>query len=724
MNIARLLVLVFLSSILNAAGPKRAMVIEDHTGAWCGWCVRGNQAAEELHAIYGDQFIPLAFHNDDSMALAIQDTMRRQFGITGYPTGLVNREQFTYDKVSSTNIDPDNWADACSQLKDATSNVGVNVDWVINSAGMLRGTVTTKFYANLNVQYAINVVLLEDSVTGSGKGWDQTNYLNGRKGYESHPYFYLPGSIKDYYHMNVVRAFVGGPTGDSTALPRVNANGDSVLYEFAIDLNLLNIQHRGNLWVAAMVVEHNSPYRVVNAASKGKRPTPKSIYWKLQTTSSSTYRKAMRSDSTTFSVMVHNTNDSAVTAITSIDQQNSSVPGDWRVRIEPEQQVIKAHDSAIARVTVVLGNAVGYASLKVVNKVRPFANILSLPTSVNLGVLSDGVKYVVAKFELDEGDDLRPFLESYNQLDAFPSQTAVVDCNDSTMKYYDFSSFDVLVLPESYATRTSLLFSEPMIAVVKQRAETAHPTLITSPMDLWFAADNYGKIASAQCKSLFEETLGFMGAKRTWGPWLWNSSERKYGEVGVQSFEGQDVAKGYDFMLNEIDSVHTLQTGWIDEIVILDTQRVHRILNAYGPYISDDSSTAAVWTQLKNTTLIFQGFGFEAIRDEPIRRSLLANYLGFLMKTTDVQPGELNDAQIQLGPNPASDLVTVRFQQRGSHARLRIVDVQGRTLQSATSSVVGESTQLMDLSSIPNGKYFVMIDDAGRYSLSKLVIAR
>ncbi len=722
MTIRSLLLLLVSVTVLQAVGPKRALVVEDHTGAWCGWCVRGNQAAEELHALYGDQFIPLGFHNDDSMALAVQDTLRRKFGITGYPSGLIDRETFSYDNASSTSVDPDNWADACTQLKDQTSNVGVDLHWSIDANGILSGTVSTTFFAALNTQYAINVIILEDSVSGKGKGWDQTNYLSGRKGYESHPYYYLAGSITSYYHMNVVRAVIGGSSGDTTNFPRINKNGDAHDHAFQIDLKSLPIQHRSNIWVAALVVEHAAPYRVVNAASFGKRPTPKSSYWKVATAAQSRYRNAMRGDSVVFDVSIENTNDSAVTAITSLDAANSSTPSDWSVRIEPETQEIEAHGLSTARVIVKLGSSVGYAGLKIVNTIRPFANILSLPTSVKLGVLSDGVKYAIAKFDLDDGLDLNPLLESYTKLDNYPKATAVIDCNDSTLAYYDFNSFDVVILPESYATRTSLLFDVPMINMVQARSTSFRPTIITSPMDLWFGADNYGSIAPKQFKTLFEETLGFKGARRTWGPWLWNSQTRQYGQVGVQSFAEQDVAKGYDFMLNEIDSVHTVQDGWLDEIVILDTARVHRILNLYGPFISDDSSTGAVWTKLKNTALIYQGFGFEAIRDEPTRRALLANYLAFLQSITSVEPGNLNSAHLQLGPNPAESYTTLHYTQVHPVATISLHDARGSLVWQRAVNTPGTTQLPLNVESLTSGRYTILFHDGDVYSVCSLIV--
>ncbi|MFM7338830.1 MAG: hypothetical protein ACKO2H_01840, partial [Bacteroidota bacterium] len=94
-----LLVLLFtiLSVPLVAQNAPRNFLIEDHTGAWCGWCVLGNQAMKDLHAEFGNRIIPIAVHNRDGMSLPIQTELAKVHNVTGYPSGVINRKERTVD---------------------------------------------------------------------------------------------------------------------------------------------------------------------------------------------------------------------------------------------------------------------------------------------------------------------------------------------------------------------------------------------------------------------------------------------------------------------------------------------------------------------------------------------------------------------------------------------------------------------------------------------------
>ena len=709
---------------LVAQNPARAMVVEDHTGSWCGWCVRGNQALEDLHAQYGDRFIPLAFHNGDSMTLPIQGVFAKKFSITGYPSGLVNRENFTVGANTGRILDPDNWAAAVKSLETAKSSIGVSVQWSIDSTtGVLTATASAKMFADLNTQYAFNLVILEDSVSGKGTGWDQTNYLSNRSGYESHPYYYLPSKITDYYHMNVVRAFLGGENGEVGGFPAFARNGESYTHTFTIDLDSVKIQNRKHLWVAVLVVENSGLNRIVNAVSDGKAPTPKSTLWKVDVKTEDAYRMAQRGDSTVFTLTLSNSNDKDVTAIVNIDKNFSYAPDDWTVRFEPKSVPVAAGGTNTVKMIVKLGSAIGYANYKLTTEIKPFDNIRSLPLSTTVGVLSDNVRYAVARFDSDEGHELDPLMESYRMLPSYKDQGAVVACNDSTIKHFDFSAFDVLLLPESYATRTAIIFSKKMVEMMQKRVDSYRPMLITSPMDMWFTADNYGSMVSADVKKFFNETLGFTGAKRSWGPWLWNGSLRRSSVVGVQSYSGQDVQPAMDFNVNETDSVYTVQDHWLDELSILDSERVHRIFRFYGEKITDDSSVAAVYTKVKNTAVIYQGFSFGAIKDEPLRRTLLNNYLSFLMKVTDVPPADLNSAGLRALPLPAAQTLTIQHTSDVHSGTLRVVDTRGLETFSAPTASGSTSTHL-DVAALPAGTYYVLLERAGVMSACKVVVAR
>lgn len=78
--------------------PRRKVVLEEGTGTWCGYCPMGILAIEHLEKTYGDQFIPIAVHNNDVMTVSKYDQGLR---FANFPIGLVNRTQLCYPMLES-----------------------------------------------------------------------------------------------------------------------------------------------------------------------------------------------------------------------------------------------------------------------------------------------------------------------------------------------------------------------------------------------------------------------------------------------------------------------------------------------------------------------------------------------------------------------------------------------------------------------------------------------
>ena len=68
----------------------RRMVVEEGTGAWCGWCVKGIVGLRYMNATYPDQFIGIAVHNGDMYTVNNYKTWLAKY-FDGYPNCLANR---------------------------------------------------------------------------------------------------------------------------------------------------------------------------------------------------------------------------------------------------------------------------------------------------------------------------------------------------------------------------------------------------------------------------------------------------------------------------------------------------------------------------------------------------------------------------------------------------------------------------------------------------------
>lgn len=80
-------------------------------------------------------------------------------------------------------------------------------------------------------------------------------------------------------------------------------------------------------------------------------------------------------------------------------------------------------------------------------------------------------------------------------------------------------------------------------------------------------------------------------------------------------------------------------------------------------------------------------------------------------KVVSVQPKACDSQSISISPNPASQVLNLIVNTKNSETlRANIVDVTGKIIKSIDQKL--ESTQQIDISSIPNGTYFLKIEGA------------
>lgn len=239
-----------LSPIVPAAG--KIVVGEEGTGTWCQWCPRGDVYMKIWEERYGDNFAGIAVHNGDPMTDADYDAGIGGL-ISGYPSALVDR---------LSDVDPSGMGPQInSQLQIAP------VATLLNGAS-LNGTVldvsvTYTFNQALAGDYRVSCALTEDSVTGTGSGYNQSNaYAGGGNGpmggYENLPSS-VPASIMVYDH--VARAIGGTFAGMSNAWGGPISNGS--IYTVNFSFNIDPTWDLSKMHIVGMLIQPNG--RMENA---------------------------------------------------------------------------------------------------------------------------------------------------------------------------------------------------------------------------------------------------------------------------------------------------------------------------------------------------------------------------------------------------------------------------------------------------------------------------
>ncbi len=213
--------------------PVHAVTVEEGTGTWCGWCVRGMVYLDSMNAVHPSTCNLVAVHNGDPMVVTAYDAGVGTL-IAGYPSTLVNR-----DLVSDpSSIFPDYNATindfGYADLTNVVSfNATTRVATVVTSA---------HFAADLNGDYRLACAFTEDLVHSTAGGqWDQHNYyssqsqniplVNPETGMNFQTLPQVIPSAQMYYNF-VARTIVGGFNGLAGSLPAVIPAGSTQTHTF------------------------------------------------------------------------------------------------------------------------------------------------------------------------------------------------------------------------------------------------------------------------------------------------------------------------------------------------------------------------------------------------------------------------------------------------------------------------------------------------------------
>lgn len=213
--------------------PKRKIVIEDYTGAWCGYCPRISAAIDAVHE-ETDHIAVVAIHNDDDMALPFEEDLRETFEVFGFPSGRINRTQ--------------NWgnphpAEAVTDIAGLNTNSAIAISSELNGTSL---TVKVKLVSEEDLNnHKLVVYLVEDGILS-----EQVNYFDQDP---SSPYYQQGNPIIDFVNNDVLRASLTGILGDN-----IPATSSLTEYSRVLNANIDPSFNVDNLRLVAMLVQDDN----------------------------------------------------------------------------------------------------------------------------------------------------------------------------------------------------------------------------------------------------------------------------------------------------------------------------------------------------------------------------------------------------------------------------------------------------------------------------------
>jgi hypothetical protein len=219
-----------ISNVPSAFTKK--VLIEEFTGAWCGYCPDGAHIVESIINDNNGKVVGVSLHSGDAMEVAHTNFLETTYQNTGYPSGMVDRVSIN----GSTSLNRGYWESVANAQLSETAVCGLAIISEVNGQNA-----TVEVHAGFNStlngdDYRLTVYLIEDGVTGTGYGYDQSNYYNE---VAESPFNNLGNPIEGYEHNHTLRAILSESLGDAIMVSEMASGGEHI-ETYTVDLSSYN----------------------------------------------------------------------------------------------------------------------------------------------------------------------------------------------------------------------------------------------------------------------------------------------------------------------------------------------------------------------------------------------------------------------------------------------------------------------------------------------------
>lgn len=206
---------------VNAATTSpftKKILVEDCTGAWCGFCTRIANSLENYKTTHPNCVV-MTVHGGggtDPYKFQYYSSFNSSFSVSGYPTAILNRRSTWTENTADLNAEFTKYAPLGLAVESSVS--GTNVT----------GKVKVKFNVTTDQSMKLVVALVENGLV-----YSQANYYSPSGGYTPHLYG-GQNPITNFSHNGVLRKTATDLFGD--AIP-VTAQVKNNVYEFPFSIS-------------------------------------------------------------------------------------------------------------------------------------------------------------------------------------------------------------------------------------------------------------------------------------------------------------------------------------------------------------------------------------------------------------------------------------------------------------------------------------------------------
>lgn len=220
--------------------PKHRPVVEEYGGLWCSWCPAGYVAIEQGKYYFGDDFVPICFHNQDEMQMYTQLNPSK---VDSYPSVFINRVK------SNPLTAVEDWK--LEAMKLAPASIELETAWSDENKNEISVAATVTFVHDQdNSNFAVSYALVADGL--SDPEWTQRNEYWGDEGIGLEtPYWDLftkgTAGVKGLEYNDIV-VYFPDPRGIEGSLPSTIKAEVPCKHYSTLDLSMAINKDRKQIW--------------------------------------------------------------------------------------------------------------------------------------------------------------------------------------------------------------------------------------------------------------------------------------------------------------------------------------------------------------------------------------------------------------------------------------------------------------------------------------------
>lgn len=194
----------FAQTFVSTTPANKNVVLEEYTGTNCVYCPDGHRIAQQLVAANPERVFAMNIHqgsfagSNPNYKTQWGDALANQTGLTGYPSGTINRHVFT---GTTTALNRGSWAASATTIMGQASPVNIAAQSTIDWSTRILTVVVEVYYTGnaTNATNKLNVALLQNNVFGPQTGGANFN----------------PSMVigSNYRHMHMLRDLLTGQWG-------------------------------------------------------------------------------------------------------------------------------------------------------------------------------------------------------------------------------------------------------------------------------------------------------------------------------------------------------------------------------------------------------------------------------------------------------------------------------------------------------------------------------